>query len=269
VLEVLRVEKVTPGMNRVVAGGPGLVDYQHIEFTDAYVKLAFAPRGVTYAEPTDIAAIRRDHPESEWPRLRTFTVRAFDAAAGDLTIDFVDHGDDGLAGPWAARAQAGDRMYVLGPGGAYAPDPTLDWHLFVGDEAALPAIAAALAAVPHHAGIRAVIEVPNQAEQAYLGFPARAEVIWLVRDRGDRGLAETVAAMPFPHGTYQAFVHGELATMRQLRTHLLQEREIPVERLSLSGYWRRGKDEDGFQAEKRAEAEANGWVPPRERAARR
>ena len=35
-----------------------------------------------------------------------------------------------------------------GPAGAYSPDPDADWHLMVGDESALPAIAASLEAVP-------------------------------------------------------------------------------------------------------------------------
>ena len=29
-------------------------------------------------------------------------------------------------------------MYLMGPSGAYAPDPAADWHLLVGDETALP-----------------------------------------------------------------------------------------------------------------------------------
>ncbi|WRL65744.1 siderophore-interacting protein [Blastococcus brunescens] len=52
---------------------------------------------------------------------RTYTVRAWDAETGELTIDFVHHGDEGLAGPWAAAAQPGDVIQLMGPGGAYAP----------------------------------------------------------------------------------------------------------------------------------------------------
>ena len=38
----------------------------------------------------------------------------------------VDHGDVGLAGPWAAAARPGDPVRLLGPGGAYAPDEGAD-----------------------------------------------------------------------------------------------------------------------------------------------
>ena len=36
----------------------------------------------------------------------------------------------------ARAARPGDRLYVMGPNGAYAPNPEADWHLLVGDEAA-------------------------------------------------------------------------------------------------------------------------------------
>ena len=39
--------------------------------------------------------------------------------------------------------------------------------------------------------------------------------------------------------------------MKELRRYLQVERGIPREQLSISGYWRRGADEDGWQASKR------------------
>lgn len=254
-LEVLRTEAVTPHMIRVVLGGPGLADYGHNAFTDRYVKLIMPPEGVTYPEPLDPEAIRRDFPPEHLPRFRTYTIRSFDPVAGELAIDFVIHGDEGIAGPWAQRARPGDRLHLRGPGGAYAPDPEADWHLVVGDEAAFPAIAAALAEIPAHAPVVAILEAEDDQEAAYLDLPDRAQVRWLLRDRGEGGLAQALAETAFPPGTVHAFVHGELGEVRLLRRHLLEDRGLPLDRLSISGYWRRGKDEDGFQAEKRAESE--------------
>jgi hypothetical protein len=48
-----------------------------------------------------------------------------------------------------------------------------------------------------------------------------------------------------------AFVHGEAGFVKELRRHLRTEREIPREDLSISGYWRLGHNEDGWQASKR------------------
>ena len=47
----------------------------------------------------------------------------------------------------------------MGPSGAYAPDPAADWHLLAGDEAAVPAMSAALEALPDNAIGRVFIEV--------------------------------------------------------------------------------------------------------------
>src|SRR4051812_41317174 len=146
-------------MIRVIAGGDELAAFPDTDYTDRYVKILFPRPGVVYPEPFDMDAVRAAQPREEWPALRTYTVRAFDAAAGELTIDFVHHGDTGLAGPWAAAARPGDRIQFMGPGGAYRPHPDADWHLLAGDEAALPAIAAALDGLPAGTRALAVVEV--------------------------------------------------------------------------------------------------------------
>ncbi len=40
--------------------------------------------------------------------------------------------------------------------------------------------------------------------------------------------------------------------MKALRGHLRDERGVERELLSISGYWRRGLDEEAFQADERA-----------------
>ena len=80
-----------------------------------------------------------------------------------MAIDFVIHGDEGLAGPWAAHAQPGDEISFMGPGGKWAPSADADAHLLVGDEAAIPAIAAALEALPADARASVFLEVASAA----------------------------------------------------------------------------------------------------------
>lgn len=249
---VLRTERLTPHLIRVVLGGDGLADFTAGTFTDHYVKLIFPPDGVTYPEPVDLLAIRRDLPREQWPRLRTYTVRAWDPTARELTIDFVYHGDVGLAGPWAAAARPGDRLMFRGPGGAYAPDPTADWHLLAGDESALPAIAASLERVPAGAPARVFIEVADAAEELKLTTDAAAEIVWLHRGTRPVGeaLVEAVRALEFPPGRLHAFVHGEANFVKDLRRLLRVEHKLPMSQLSISGYWRRDVDEDGWQSSK-------------------
>ncbi|MFI8785824.1 siderophore-interacting protein [Streptomyces sp. NPDC055105] len=250
--EVLRTERLTPHMQRVVLGGDGLAAFTAGGCTDHYVKLQFPLDGVTYPEPFDLGRIREELPREQWPVTRTYTVRAWDPVARELTLDFVVHGDEGIAGPWARDVQPGASVHLSGPGGAYAPDSTADWHLLAGDESALPAIAAALGALPEGAVAHAFVEVSDAAEEQKID--SAAQVVWL--HRGDRpvgeALVEAVRGLAFPAGRVQAFVHGEAGFVKELRRHLRTEREIPREDLSISGYWRLGHNEDGWQASKRA-----------------
>lgn len=250
---VRRTARLTPHMIRVVLGGEGLAEFGAGEFTDHYVKLLFRRPGVEYPEPFDMERIRAELPREQWPSTRTYTVRAWDPAAAELTIDFVRHGDKGLAGPWAAAARPGEDIFFNGPGGAYAPSPEADWHLLAGDESALPAIAASLERVPRGAPVRVFAEVAGPEEEQDLPTPGDAEIVWLHRGGGQVGdlLAEAVQKLDFPDGEVHAFVHGEANFVKTLRRHLRVERDVPMDRLSNSGYWRRGRDEDGWQAGKR------------------
>ncbi|MET7894688.1 siderophore-interacting protein [Streptomyces mirabilis] len=248
---VVRTERLTAHMQRVVLGGEGLAEFTAGTSTDHYVKLLFAPEGVTYPEPFDVERIREELPREQWPVTRTYTVRAWDPELRELTLDFVVHGDEGLAGPWAARVQPGEVVRFMGPGGAYAPDASADWHLLAGDESALPAISAALEALPEGAVARAFVEISGRAEEQKID--SDVEVVWL--HRGDRplgeALVEAVRTLDFPAGRVHAFVHGEAGFVKELRRLLRVEREIPREDLSISGYWRLGHNEDGWQASKR------------------
>lgn len=254
-LRVLRTERLGPHMIRVVAGGEGLANFQPTGFTDSYVKVVFPAAGVEYPEPFDLRTIRAEFPAEHWPRTRTYTVRHFDAVAGELAIDFVYHGERGLAGPWAARLEPGDEFTVLGPGGAYAPDPDASWHLLVGDDSAMPAIGAALEAMPAGALVHAFVEVDGEDDQQALPSKADVRLTWLHRSVGD-DIVQAVRDLEFPDGGVQAFVHGEAGFVRDLRRHLLTEREVPKNRLSLSGYWRRGKDDEHWREEKAEEKAA-------------
>jgi NADPH-dependent ferric siderophore reductase len=250
---VVRTERLTPHMVRVVLGGEGLSAFTTGEYTDHYIKLLFAAPGVTYPEPFDMERIREEFPRDQWPTTRTYTVRAWDADQCELTVDFVVHGDEGLAGPWAARAEAGETVRFLGPGGGYAPDPAADWHLLVGDESALPAIAASLERLPEGAVGHALIEVETPAEEQKITAPSGVEVRWL--HRGARPVGEALLAaveeLDFLSGDVHAFVHGEAGFVKELRRHLRLERGIPRERLSISGYWRLGQTDEAWRAVKR------------------
>src|SRR4029079_5477247 len=132
-------------------------------------------------------------PAEQRPTVRTYTVRDVDTERREISIDFVVHGEHGVAGPWAVAATPGQPAYVMGPSGAYAPDPAADWHLFAGDEAAVPAISAALEALPDNAVGQVFIEVAGPDDEIELTAPPGVEVEWSYRGGGADLVSEDMA----------------------------------------------------------------------------
>ncbi len=269
--EVVRTEQLTRHMVRVVLGSNHFDTFAPSNFTDSYVKLAFVAEDVDVAglpQPLTLDSFNELPPEKR-PSVRTMTVRSVDAAAGELTLDVVVHGEHGVAGTWAAAAQPGQPIFLMGPGGAYTPDPTADWHLLAGDESALPAIAAALEALPPNAVGKAFIEVGGPEDEIPLTAPAGVEVSWVYRggradlvpedSAGDFApLIEAVTTAAWLPGQVHVFIHGEAQTvMHNLRPYIRKERGVDaIWASSISGYWRRGRTEETFRQWKRELAEA-------------
>lgn len=254
-LTVLRREQLSPHMVRIIAGGPGFDSYVNNEFVDRYVKIVFPQPGIEYPDPLDLWAVRETMPRQEWPHTRTYTVRWVDEAARELAIDFVIHGDEGLAGPWAAAAEPGDALIFTGPGGGYNPDPAADWHLFAGDESALPAISAAIESLAADARGLAFLEVDTDADIQAIAAPAGVELRWLRRGGVPAGtsdiLVTAVRDAEWPEGRVHVFAHGERGYMKSLRDVFYVQRSLERAQVSLSGYWANGRVEDDFQAEKK------------------
>ncbi|MGH3968581.1 MAG: siderophore-interacting protein [Mycobacterium sp.] len=272
--EVVRTDELTPHMVRVVLGGSGFDTFTPSEFTDSYVKLIFAPDDVEVTglpHPLTLDSFT-GLPAEKQPVIRTMTVRRADPAAREITIDVVVHGEHGAAGLWAVDADPGQPAYLMGPSGAYAPDPTADWHLFAGDETALPAIGVALEALPDNAVGQVFIEIAGPEDEIALRAPDGVRVNWIYRGgradlvpeerAGDHApLIEAVQTAPWLPGQVHVFIHGEAQTvMHNLRPYIRKDRDVDAKWASISGYWRRGRTEELFRVWKKelAEAEAAG-----------
>lgn len=250
VLQVLRTEMLTPRMKRVIVGGDEIEGFGR----GPNIKLVIPPPGA--AEPEwplkgpNGGAIWPDHPRR--PAVRTYSVSAFDARSGELSIDFVLHGRNGPAANWASRAKPGDQLGVGGPGGRTLRES--DWYLFVGDQSALPAIANMLSGLPPSARGRAIIEIPNRDERQPISHPLNLEITWLYRDAsasaGERteALQDCASNAWWPTGA-NAFVWagGESEIIRAVRSHFRQERKMTPRQLLAIGYWRRGMTEDDYK----------------------
>jgi NADPH-dependent ferric siderophore reductase len=268
--EVVRTEQVASHMVRVTLGGNGFDTFTPSDFTDSYVKLVFVPDDVDVAalpHPLTLDSFN-ELPAAKKPVVRTITVRHADPVAREIAVDIAVHGEHGAAGPWAANAQPGQPMYLMGPSGAYSPDPAADWHLLVGDETALPAISVALEALPTNAIGQVFIEVADPDDEIPLTAPEGVQINWILRggrsdlvgeDRaGDHApLVEAVKTAFWMPGQVHAFVHGEAqAVMHNLRPYIRTERGVDAKWASISGYWRRGRTEETFRQWKKELAEA-------------
>lgn len=246
---------ITPTLVRVELGGPGLDGFAMPAATDAYVNVAVPPAGAGYGPVFDPREVHDTQPREAWPARRRYTVRRWDPASRRLTLDFVVHGTAGAAGPWAAAARPGDVLVFNGPGSGYLPDPGADRYLMVGDESALPAIAASLEALQVSAPaasavVRLVCDGPGH--QVPLEGPEGLDLRWLHRSEADpEPLLAAVEALAWREGSVDVFVHGEAQEVRDVRRHLVVERGLAPGAMSCSPYWRRGMTDEGWRSVKK------------------
>jgi len=183
------------------------------------------------------------------PVRRRYTIRSLDRARQQLTLDVVLHGD-GPGERWVRAARPGDRIEGIGPRGKVFPSPEADWHLFMGDEAALPAILAMTESLPGDAEATLVLEVPEAADEQDYSAAARTRVSWLHRlgtpagDPAASALVSEAAEVELPPGRGHAYLLGEASVVLAMRERLAA-RELPQDQMSPKAYWGRGRANAG------------------------
>ena len=242
-LTVARTIYLTPTMIRVTVTGDDLEGFESRSYDD-HVKLFFArpgedepslptfgPNGPVFAEA------------AEKPIARDYTPRRYDAAAGELDLDFAVH-EAGPATAWAIAAVEGSTLHVAGPRGSMIVPDDFDWYLLVGDDTALPAIARRLEELRPEAKVTVFVEVGRPTDEIALASRASVDIRWLYR--GDVAPGEgtlldgAVAAFQRPEGEGFAWVACESDTAKRLRKILVDDLGLPKQRVKVAGYWKRG-----------------------------
>lgn len=216
-LEVLRVETLSPHYRSITFGGDSLADFVSASFDD---HIKFMPLGTADGAPK-----------------RDYTPRRFSQQARELTVEFALHGE-GPAADWAAQATIGQRATIGGPRGSFIIPLDYAWHLFAGDETALPAIARRLEELPAGAKALVIVLTADAADERVFKTAADLSLQWV---RNDEEMLAAMHALPVPAGEGYAWCAGEAALMGRLRRMLVEEKGQDRHAIRAAAYWKRGE----------------------------
>jgi NADPH-dependent ferric siderophore reductase len=210
--EVLRRERLSPHLVRLVLGGEDLAGFTSTGVPDEWVGLVV---------PGQFQS-------------RYYTVRSW--AQGELVLDVVLH-PEGLVTEWARRDVVGERVTVMPPKGSFAMPAGARWVRLVGDLTALPAMARITESLSDRVAdgldLQVHAEVPDELPDY---FPQDAPVTWAAGHGS--GLADVVTSLAWPEGEGYFWMAGESAQMRAIRKHLSRELGRPSTSYDVMGYWR-------------------------------
>jgi NADPH-dependent ferric siderophore reductase len=221
-LRVVSSDRISPAMQRLVLTAPELASLEHQPGQDLMLMVGVA---------------------GDRPVRRRYTIAGLDRGQRLVTVDVVRHGD-GPGERWVAAARPGDQVEGIGPRGKIFLNPAADWHLFAGDESALPAFFAMAGALTAGARALLIIEIPGSADERELVTAADAALTWLPRDgrpAGEPGrLVAAATAAVLPPGRGHAYLAGEARVVLALR-EALAARGMAAEQMSPKAYWGRGR----------------------------
>jgi NADPH-dependent ferric siderophore reductase len=237
---VTSIVDITPRMRQITVSG-GLDGFRPLA-PDQFVYVLAPPQGRTQLTiGTDFSWERyNDMPEADRPVGAYYTVRRWDRGANALDLWVVLHGHDGDGERWARSAAVGDPVGLWGPRQAYERPERCRSLLLLGDETALPAIAAILESLP--AGDRATVMIGVHEQPVGLELRSAAEVsIAWIDDAGDHPLLDAVQrrAGEIDADTY-VWGGAESRQISAVRRFVRDTIGLPRDQVSLTGYWRAG-----------------------------
>lgn len=215
-LRVLRTESLTPHFRRIVLGGDELSGFISAGFDD-HIKVFLPDANGEVA-------------------MRDYTPRHYDAAAGELTVEFALHGV-GPAAEWAAAAKAGDTVNIGGPRGSFVIPVDYDWHLLIADETGLPAIARRLDELPATTCAIVLALVDDAADRREFKSHAQLEQRWFTQPAE---LLNAVRAFALPEGEGFIWCAGEAHVSAEARRILVDEKGHDRKSIRAAAYWKRG-----------------------------
>lgn len=237
---VRSIEDLSPRMRRIIVAGSEL-DGLEIDEPAASVRVLLPPPGEEGLVMPEWTGNQFELPSGERAPIRTFTPRALDTEALELTLDIVVH-EDGAASGWASTARPGHEVAVSGPGRGYEIDTEASGYLLAGDETAIPAISQLLEVMPEQMPVQVHLEIATPSARIELPPHPAAEVTWHElpdgREPGD-ALVDAVERLAEVPGA--VWVAGEAAAVQRVRKHLFHARGMTRSDATVRGYWKKGR----------------------------
>ncbi|KAB2715122.1 siderophore-interacting protein [Brucella intermedia] len=247
--ETIIVERLSPSLIRVVLkveDGERLLPSGH---PDEWVRLALKPDAqtpVTLPVKMENGKWGRPVGSQHCPN-RPYTIRRWNPATCEITIDIVVH-EDGVAATWAKNAKVGDVVGICNPEGRFWIPRGSEWLLMLTDITGLPAVGRILEELPE--GFRAIVhvEVPSEDDRQVIATKADALVTWhachgLKSERPGYTelprIARTITELP--EGSGYIYIAGEARAVSDCRKHFRDVLGFDKNRIDAIGYWIEGQ----------------------------
>ena len=233
-LDVLRVERVNAGFQRIVLGGEALEGFSSRGYDD-HTKVFFPVPGTTFVPPV-VTEEGIDWGEGVRPQARDYTP-LFDAEHNELVLDFFVH-DGGVASRWALEAKVGDKLTIGGPRGSLVVPEDYAWQLYVCDESGMPALRRRLetiASLKVRPEIHAVVTVGDASYKTYLAHLSGFNITWIV-GHSEQAVADQLAALTVPAEDYFIWLTGEGKVVKNL-SRRFETDAIDQQLVRASAYW--------------------------------
>jgi len=205
-----------------------------------------------------------DNDRGEWvmpdenfiPIVRTYTHRALDPITNEISIDFVNHGENGPASSWARNAQVNDQLGVAMKLRETSHYPEVDWYLLVADATAIPVLCCILESLPESAKGYCIIEIPSEEDKhpevKHPGF----QIQWLINPKPETesNLSNVARQVELPNELSKfAYVACEYSSVKNLRSYFKDELGWTNKDYYAFSYWKAGVAEDRSAQERREE----------------